>query len=138
MVDPKKDNYRVVPAFNFEFATLVDCVTSAIIEFTKRPALPFLIMHYDARDFWLVLPLSQYRSAPADHPCHSSTVIFNGNLFALRDLAYSFPPDLFSDTIFNLPDHRLAETVQPNEIAPPAPRDSGNGSDPTLEHETLH
>ena len=137
MTDPKKDNYRTVPAFNYEFEDLAECIASAVLEFSKRPAVIFVIMRHSHRAIWLVLPWTQYRSTPVDHPCHSSTIVFRGNLFDLRKIAYSFPPDLFGDPIFDTPDHRIIDPAPPNEAAEAAQSGAGNDSDPDAATETI-
>ena len=138
MADPKKDNYRTIPAFNYEFDDLAECVASAVLEFTNRPAVIFVIMRHSHRAIWLVLPWSQYRSAPVDHPCHASTLVFRGNLFDLRNIAYSFPPDLFGHPIFDPPIDKPAADAPPDEAAQAALSGADNGSDPDAATETIH
>ena len=138
MTDPKKDNYRTVPAFNYEFEDLAECIASAVLEFSKRPAVIFVIMRHFHRAIWLVLPWTQYISAPVDHPCHASTLVFRGNLFDLRKIAYSFPPDLFGDPIFDPPIDKPATDAPPDEAAQAAQSGADNGSDPNPDPETIH
>lgn len=127
MNDPKKDNYRSVPAFNYEYPTLVDCVTSALIAFTKKPTTIFLLLYHPLSSVWLVMPWAQYRHCAADHTASSSTIVFRGNLFQLRDIAYSFPPDLFNK-LGDDPGIDLETAAAPaSEDANPDPAAAGNG-----------
>ena len=81
------------------------------------------------------MPWSQYRTAPTDHPCRSSSVVFRGNFFDLRKIAYSIPPDLFSSA--EVPE---SETDPHQDdlakVDKPAVADSsGNGSGPASDKE---
>lgn len=130
MADPKQDNWRTHPAFNFEFETFAECLELAVLEFTKRPSVVFLLIRHNIHPAWLCMPWTQYRTAPADHPCNNSTVIFRGNYFDLRKIAYSIPPDLFS-TAPLADDHNInpeADAIHDDalNIAQTKP----NGSDP--------
>lgn len=137
MADPKKDNYRSVPAFNYEYPTLVDCVTSALIAFTNKPATIFLLLYHHLRSVWLVMPWAQFRLCTADHTASSSTVVFRGNLFQLRDIAYSFPPDLFNK-LGDVPAKALDAAAAPDsEDANPDPAAGANGDAPNPDAETI-
>jgi hypothetical protein len=130
MADPKQDNWRTKPAFNYEFTDFAECIQLAVLEFSKRPSVIFMLIRHDIPPFWLCMPWTQYRTAPVDHPCHSSSVVFRGNFFELRKIAYSIPPDLFSAA--PLPkDHNIkpeADAIHDDalNIAQTKP----NGSDP--------
>lgn len=135
MTDPKLDNWRTRPAFNHEFTDFTDCVSLAVLEFSRHPSAIFLILKHNRKAIWLVMPWSQYRSAPAEHACHNSTVIFRGNLFDLRKIAYSFPPDLFTNLLKLKAEPEPAEPDSDNEKHPAQAEDTGNGSDSTEDKE---
>ena len=96
MTDPKPTNYTTIANFNTEYATLADCVLTAINEFRNRIMQIFLIFYLPLTAKYLLLPWSQYRKAPSDHPCHHGQMVFRGTLLQLREIAFSFPPDILA------------------------------------------
>jgi hypothetical protein len=101
MPDPRPSNWRTVPAFNYEHPTLGDCVACAVKEFSQRMTTNFLILRHNTLPFYLIMPWSQFRSAPVDHPVNKSTILFKGTILELRQIAFSFPPDLLN----SFPEH---------------------------------
>lgn len=130
MPDPKQDNWRTQPAFNYEFESFAECIELAVSEFFRRPSVIFLLLRHNIKSIWLCMPWSQYRSAPADHPCHNATVIFRGNFFDLRRLAYSIPPDLFSAAEAEAARIAEASHAENNPAKTISSPHSGNGDDP--------
>ena len=131
MSNPGQSNWRTVPAFNYEYDNLPDAVRCAINEFSKRQGQTFLIMRHHTKQIYLCIPWSQYRAAPVDHPCSSSSILFKGDLMDLRAMAYSFPPDLLTSFPSPQPDlmaevdaafpERQDATIPPEHKPPFAP-----------------
>jgi len=98
MTNLKDSDYRTVPAFNKEFASLGEAVGFAIETFRNKVSQQFVIAAIYIQKKYFVMPFSQFRIVKPEHPIVNahSLILFQGNLAQLREIAFSFPPDLLS------------------------------------------
>jgi hypothetical protein len=96
MAFPTESNWRQAAAFNTAYSSIADCVYIAIAVFSRRHRTPFVILRHQINSTWHLMPFSEYRQAPADHPCMPSTICFFGNYAEFQEICLSFPLDLFN------------------------------------------
>lgn len=143
MPDRTDSNWRTAPAFNGTYESLADCVGVAINEFQTRQGQQFVITRHLINPTWHVMPWSQWRTLPNDHPANPSIICFFGTFPMFRELCHSFPPDLFHQIMADPPPEPDGSTSKPDGIdqssnadaSPPAPHANGNGNGETADQD---
>jgi len=90
-------NYRTKPNWDLFYPTIVDAGRVAATYFINCSNRRFLIIKSSKSLMYHILPWTQYRTLEPSHPCYAVAPLFDGNYNDLRQLAESFPTDLFAN-----------------------------------------
>lgn len=95
-MDETKGTYLTTPNFNTAFTRLEQCVACINLWFKSTPRTQVYIMYHSVDRCYYVIPVKGYsREATAD-AFRERSIIFQGSLTQLRDIARGFPIDLFA------------------------------------------